>query len=136
MIENFPHDSIPDGAVFAPHHAYIGLLLALLAVALVWDDAAGAEPWVGAAALLAASFAFGLVWPFYDVTGATMALATVAVAGASAFSPFWTSYPWIGPRGVLLLGALIALDDVAEHAFGIPTPLDWLWANHLVQHIS
>lgn len=136
MMENFPHQSVPDGAVFAPHHAYIGLLLALLALALVWDDATGAEPWVGAAALLAASFAFALVWPHYDLAGALLALAAVVVAGASAFSPFWTTYPWIGPRGVLLLGALVALDDVVEHAIGVTTPLDWLWKTYLVQHIT
>ncbi len=132
----FPVDSIPDGAVFAPHHTYSGLLLALLAVALVWDDAAGKEPWVGAAALLLASFAFASIWPFYDVTGATLALASVGVAIASTCSPFWASYPWVGPRGVLLFGALVALDDVAEHAFGVQTPLDWLWTTHIAQHIT
>lgn len=127
VLQSFPHDSVPDGAVFAPHHAFIGLLLALLAVALVWDDAPGAEPWVGALALLAASFGFALVWPYYAVSGATLALAGVGVALASTCSPFWQAYPWVGPRGVLLLGAAVALDDVAEHAFGIWTPLDWVW---------
>ncbi len=131
----FPADQVPDGAAFAPHHAYIGLLLALLGIALVWDDAAGAEPWISAAALLLASFAFATVWPFYHAAGALLTLAGVGIALASTCSPFWSLYPWIGPRGVLLVGAIVALDDVAEHAFGTPTPLDWLWANHLVQHI-
>jgi len=133
---NFPHDTIPDGAVFAPHHAYLGILIAVLAVALVWDDAAGAEPWVGAAALLLASFAFALVWPYYDSTGAVLALAGIGIALASTCSPFWTAYPWIGPRGVLLVGAIVALDDVAEHAFGVWTPLDALWKAHIVQHLT
>ncbi|GAB7012040.1 hypothetical protein [Halolamina salina] len=135
MIETFPADRVPDGAVFGPHHAYLGLLLALLAVALVWDDATGAEPWVGAAALLAASFAFATIWKFYPQTGAALALAGIVIALASTLLPFWSSYPWLGPRGVLLVGAIVALDDVAEHAFGVPTPLDWLWTHHLVQHI-
>lgn len=135
-MSGFPHHSVPDGAVLGPHHVYVGLLLALLAVALVWDDAAGKEPWVGAAAIMLATFAFLTVWPFYPVTGAVLALMGVAVAVASPLVlPFWAGYDWLGPRGVALLGALIALDDAVEHAFGIPTPLDWAWKTHLVQHI-
>jgi hypothetical protein len=131
----FPHDSVPDGAALAPHHVYIGLLLAFLALALVWDDRAGAEPWVGAVGLLAASFAFASIWTWYPTTGAVLSLAGVGIALLAPFLAFWSSYGWIGPRGLLLVGAIVALDDVAEHAFGVPTPLDWLWANHLVQHI-
>jgi hypothetical protein len=131
----FPHESVPDGAVFGPHHLYIGLMLALLALAVVWDDRAGVEPWVGSVGLLAGLFAFAIVWPFYPSTGAILALSGVLVTLASVFLPFWTSYAWLGPRGALLLGTLIALDDVVEHAFGVPTPLDWLWKAHIVQHI-
>lgn len=131
----FPADRVPDGAALAPHHLYVGLLLALLAIAVVWDDAAGSEPWVGAVGLLTASFAFATVWTYYPVSGAVLSLLGVGIALASTVLPFWASYPWVGARGVLLLGAIVALDDVAEHAFGVPTPLDWLWANHIVQHI-
>ena len=135
-VKAFPSDLVPDGAVFGPHHLYIGLLLALLAVAIVWDDAANREPWVGAAALLAAAFSFATVWKFYPVTGALLSIVALLIAVlAPMLLPFWREYALIGPRGVALLGALIALDDVAEHAFGIPTPLDWLWKTHLVQHI-
>ena len=135
IVSGFPHDAVPDGAVLGPHHAHIGVLLALLAVALAWDDVAGKEPWVGAVALLGTSFAFITVWPYYPVTGAALSLAGVVVALASTCSPFWLGTPWIGPRGVLLLGTIVAFDDVAEHAFGIWTPLDWLWTHHIVQHI-
>jgi len=136
MSATFPADTVPDGAALAPHHTYIGLLLALLALALVWDDAAGKEPWLGAAALLAVCFAFASVWPFYDAAGAALSLAGVGIALASTCSPFWQSYAWIGPRGVLLVGAIVALDDVAEHAFGVWTPLDALWKAHIVQHLT
>jgi len=137
MIENFPHDAIPDGAALAPHHAYVGLLLALLAVALVWDDAAGKEPWAVAAGIFVALFAFASIWPYYAATGAVLALFGVAVAVVAPVAlQFWQSYPWIGPRGVALLGALVAVDDVVEHAFGVATPLDWLWQTHIVQYIS
>ena len=134
-MSDFPADAVPDGAVFAPHHVYMGLLLALLAVAIVWDDTAGKEPWVGTVALFLASFAFATVWTYYPETGAVLSLAGVGLAIASTALPFWQSYAWIGPRGLLLLGALVALDDVAEHAFGVWTPLDALWKTHLVQHI-
>lgn len=131
----FPADSVPDGAVLGPHHVYVGLLLALLALAVVWDNRAGVEPWVGAVGLLLATFAFVTVWPFYPVTGAVLALSGVLIVLGSVFLPFWTGYGWLGPRGVLLVGALVALDDAVEHAFGVPTPLDALWTGHLAQHI-
>lgn len=135
MMENYPADAVPDGAVLAPHHVHIGVLLAVLALALVWDDAANKEPWVGLVALLAVSFAFITIWPFYPVTGATFSMAAVLLALVVPFLQFWRSYPWFGARGVLLIGALVALDDVVEHAIGFPTPLDWFWTEHLVQHI-
>jgi hypothetical protein len=78
----FPYESVPDGAVFAPHHLYVGLLVA--------------------------GFSFALVWRFYPVTGA---LGT-------------------------LLGVLVALDDAVSHAFGVWTPLDWVWTVHVAQHIK
>lgn len=94
------------------------------------------EPWVGSVGLLAAVFAFATVWPFYPETGALLSVLGVLVALASVLLPFWSTYPWIGPRGAVLLGALVALDDVAEHAFGVWTPLDWLWGAHIVEHIT
>jgi len=131
-----PAETVPDGAALAPHHAYVGLLLDLLAVALVWDDVAGKEPWVAVVGIGLALFAFASIWPFYDLTGAVLSLLGVAVAVVAPISlQFWQSYPWIGPRGVALLGALVAADDVVEHAFGLATPLDWLWKAHIVQHI-
>ena len=78
----FPAERIPDGAIFAPHHLYVGLLVA--------------------------GFSFALVWRYYPVTGS---------AGT-------------------LLGVLIALDDAVSHAFGIPTPLDWVWTAYLAQFIK
>ena len=133
----FPHESVPDGAALAPHHAYVGLLLALLAVALVWDDAAGKEPWAVAAGIGLALFAFASIWTWYPETGAVLAVLGVAVAVVAPVAlPFWASYPWVGPRGVALLGALVAADDVVEHAFGVATPLDWLWTTHIAQFIN
>lgn len=78
----FPHESVPDGAVFAPHHLYSGVIIAL--------------------------FSFALMWRFYPVFGATGTI----------------------------LGLLIALDDAVSHAFGVPTPIDWLWTVHVAQFIK
>lgn len=48
LPEDFPADREPDGDVMAPHHAYIGLGVAL--------------------------FGFMFVWPYYPETGAVLSL--------------------------------------------------------------
>lgn len=47
-LDQFPAEEEPDGDVFAPHHFYIGMVLAL--------------------------FSFVTVWPYYPVTGAAAVL--------------------------------------------------------------
>jgi hypothetical protein len=51
-----------------------------------------------------AAFGFGSVWRYYPTTGAVM-------------------------TG---LGLLVAADDAIEHIFGVPTPLDTLWARAIL----
>lgn len=46
-----------------------------------------------------ALFAFVCVWPYYPAAGALLTL----------------------------VGMAVGLDDVLSHAFGIWTPLDWVW---------
>lgn len=150
----FPHHAVPDGAVFAPHHLWTGLLLVLLALLVVWDDDPLREPWGLLAALLATGFCFGLTWPYYPRAGAVGSLLGVTVALVSltlwpAFalvarqlelieSPptFWTERrlapAWFGA----VVGTLIAADDVLEHALGWTTPLDWAWKNGGVQLLN
>lgn len=43
-----------------------------------------------------------------------------------AFVSIWDLYPVTG-AGLVLVGLAVAVDDALSHAFGIPTPLDWLW---------
>jgi hypothetical protein len=43
-----------------------------------------------------------------------------------AFVSVWDLYPVTGSL-MVLLGLLIAIDDALSHAFGIWTPLDWIW---------
>lgn len=47
-----------------------------------------------------------------------------------AFFFAWGTYPTVGAT-LSVLGLLIALDDVVNHAFGVPTPLDSLWSRFL-----
>lgn len=57
---SFPAEQIPDGAVVAPHHLYVGLLVA--------------------------GFSFALVWRWYPITGATGTLLGLAIALDDALS--------------------------------------------------
>lgn len=133
-MPTFPYHAVPDGAILAPHHLYIGAVLALLAAATVWDHKPREDPVAVTAGLLAALFGFLVTWPVWPVTGAALTLAGLAFAlGAVFLAPFWHGrYPWLsgyrpGARSVVLLGILLALDDAVQHAFGWATPLDWFW---------
>jgi len=124
----FPHEVVPDSAIFAPHHAYVGVLVVALAVWVVSDNLPRREPLLAAVGALVALFAFASVWPFYPPVGAAGALAGLTLAAVGVLWPggTWAVYPlrW---RALALLGVAIALDDVIEHAFGVWTPLDALF---------
>jgi len=125
---SFPHEAVPDGAVFGPHHLYVGLLVLLIAVFVVADDYRQREPLVAIVGAVLALFAFATVWPFYSGTGAAGALAgcTLALVGVCWPGGMWAAYPlkW---RLVAFAGVLIAADDAVSHAFGVWTPLDAGW---------
>jgi len=125
LLARFPHESVPDGAVFGPHHLYVGVIVLGFAVWVVSDNYPRREPLLAAAGALLALFAFATVWPYYHGTGAALALAGLLVALIGVLWPggVWTAYPlrW---RLVAFLGVSIAADDIVEHAFGIWTPLD------------
>jgi len=71
----FPHEAVPDGAAFAPHHYIYGLLLVTALVAVVWDNFPDREPLLVALGAGAGLFGFLLVWPWYPVAGASLSLA-------------------------------------------------------------
>jgi hypothetical protein len=136
-MSGFPSDTIPDGAPFGPHHIYLGALVALLVVWIVSDDRGDREAWLVGAALLAALFGFALTWQYYPPVGAAITLAGLTTAVVAALvRPYWAGYAWVGHRGVLLVGLLVALDDALEHAFGWPMPLDLLWKRWLFDFVS
>jgi hypothetical protein len=125
---SFPHESVPDGVIGAPHHLYVGLLVLLFAVFVVADDYRQREPLVAIVGAVLALFAFATVWPFYHVTGALLTLAGLLVVLIGILWPggMWSGYPlkW---RLVAFAGVLIAADDAVSHAFGVWTPLDAGW---------
>lgn len=121
----FPSESVPDGAVFGPHHLYVGLAVVALVVWVVADDYRHREPLLVAVGAVTAVFGFALTWPYYPAVGALLSLTGLSVALIGLLLPggIWTSYHWLA-RGSALAGVAIAADDVLEHALGLWTPLD------------
>lgn len=125
----FPVDQVPDGAPFAPHHLYVGLIVLLLGMASAWDDQQ-ADPLLTAFGVALSLFSFALVWPFYGAVGAMGTLLGLALVGIGIVR----ERVFFGRKqmALALTGLAIAADDVLEHAFGIPTPLDVLFETVLL----
>ncbi|WP_254279208.1 hypothetical protein [Haloarcula marina] len=124
---SFPYHLAPDGNAALPHHYYIGMGLAALLAAIVWDDHPKREPVAVMLAAVGGCFAFGSIWPRYPTVGATLALVANLTVVLAPFRPAWWSlWPRRYQVGVVLLG-LLAADDVVQHALGWPMPIDWLW---------
>ena len=135
ILRSFPHEAVPDGHIGAPHHLYIGVGLALLFVGSAWDDQDRDPLWT-ALTLLIAVFAFGMIWPFYPIVGAVGVLMALCgtVLAVWLDRAVWQAHPRL--LAGMALGWLIALDDAVEHAFGVPTPLDWLFAEWIYPYIT
>ncbi|SFH07881.1 hypothetical protein SAMN04488063_0116 [Halopelagius inordinatus] len=121
----WPAEAVPDGTVLAPHHATLGLLAALVALLIVWDDDPDREPVGAFAGVLVALVGFLLVWPAHPVVGAVLTHAGAVVALVALLRPGFGFA--LGPRVVATVSVLVALDDVVEHAWAVPTPLDSGW---------
>jgi len=126
---SFPHEAVPDSAIFGPHHLYVGVLVVLAVVWVVSDNYPHREPLLAAVGALVALFAFATVWPYYPPVGALGALAGLTLAAVGILWPggIWGAYP-LRARGLAVVGVAVALDDVIEHAFPVATPLDVLFA--------
>jgi len=128
----WPVDVIPDATVLAPHHYYIGPLVALFVILHVADDKPDKEPSFTILGVLVALFGF-LTWQWHPIAGATLSHIGALILGISVFLPFMQQYNWQGHRGLLFIGWLVMMDDLIEHAWGIATPLDSiLWADVIV----
>lgn len=159
MIESFPYEAVPDGVVFAAHHFHYALIAGFLVALWIADDYPKREPKAVLAGILFSEFAFCFVWPFYPVTGASLsilflAVATVSVTHGVAYlaverlarrfprlerlvdgwtRPYWALFPW--QAVVVFICLLFAWDDLLNHAFGIPTPLDSIWNVYIYEHV-
>ncbi|MFC5366042.1 hypothetical protein [Salinirubrum litoreum] len=120
----FPAETLPDGALFGPHHFLYPLYAMLFLAARKWDLHPRKEPVLVVASALLALFAWAHVWKYYPVFGATMALA--GVCGTILGGLLTWRYGRRFQIAVVGLG-LAALDDAVSHAFGVWTPLDHLW---------
>lgn len=130
----FPYESVPDGAVLAPHHFY-AVLFGLLFCAVVWDDYPHREPLITSLCLLTGFLSFLLIWPWYPVIGASVTLVSLVVAVIPLFTrDLWSKYP-LKYRIAVALCIVIALDDAVEHAFPVGTPLDMFWKTYMLQHM-
>jgi len=138
----FPAEAVPDGALLAPHHFIYGCWTALLTLSILWNDLKRREPIVVATLIFIALFGWYHVWKWYPVTGAMMALvAPIAAILWILFGRFyleeltvWDEYPIILSLAVIFW-LLVALDDVVSHAFGVSTPLDFIWNEFIHQYV-
>ena len=138
----FPYHEVPDGAVIAPHHYIYGLLLVAMMLAVVWDNYDDREPLIAAFGVVTGLFGFIFTWPWYPKGGAIMSVAApvIIILAVSlgwlglSVGDTWDDYP-VRWRIGTLLGSLIALDDVLEHAFGWPMPLDSTWSTYLYDKV-
>lgn len=136
MFGRFPYEAEPDGAVFGPHHFYLGVILVLLVCWMIYDTESETGPWGVAGLTLLSVFAFSLTWPYYPVVGALGVLVLLGTATAiSVVRPLWWRYGLLA-RSALLLGLLVALDDALNHALGWRTPLDVLWIEYLHPYVA
>lgn len=139
----FPYHEVPDDAVMAPHHYIYGLIIVAVMLAVVWDDYRQREPLLAAFGMLTGLFGFIFVWPWYHSAGAILSIlgpiVTILAVGLGwlglSVGDTWDNYPVRWRVGVIL-GSLIAMDDVIEHAFGWPTPLDYVWKNYLLEDVT
>ena len=136
MFESFPAEAEPDGAVFGPHHFYLGVLLILLVCWMVYDADTDSRPWAVVGLTLLAVFAFSLTWPYYPAVGAFGLLVVLGVATAVAIvRPYWWRIG-LGARAALFVGLFTAWDDALSHALGWWTPLDAVWGRYLYPYVS
>lgn len=145
----WPVERVPDAATWAGHHWYIGLGLATLAAWHVADNHPFREPTWTVAGSVTGFIAF-MLWTHHPIAGAVMSHVGLGMILLELLSPigFWSRYNWarvywldvelplvgwrlglpywLRYRGWALIGAYIAADDLASHAWGVWTVLDGL----------
>jgi hypothetical protein len=128
LPDNFPAEQVPDGAIFAPHHSYIGVMVVLFVCWLVADDFRDREPMYVAALTIWALFSFGMIWPYYPGIGAAFSLLCplLAVGALLVRRGYWSDIEVVF-QVLVLVGLLLALDDVVSHVLAVSTPVDYVF---------
>lgn len=135
----FPAETVPDGSVAWPHHYALGLYLVALAALVALNDTRTTDPLAVLAGAGIGLFSWFHLWGTgYPVAGALASILGVVVVGLAVVRS--VSLPVIGIQIggfrsrygrdhaiVVLVGLVVAFDDWVSHAFGIWTPLDWIW---------
>lgn len=128
----FPYHDFSTLAVLTSHHFTYFTLAALLVCAWVHDGWKGedpTDPYFVEFGCLFALFSFLFVWGGNKpALGAifTMVCLVVATFGVVFRDVWWTTY-YPRPLLAVLVCLAAAWDDVLQHAFGWPMPLDWAW---------
>jgi len=130
----FPHEAVPDGTILGPHHLYIGVAVVAVVAMTVWDDDRRDPLLVVSGIIVSSVFGFALSWPHYPVVGALLTLTGLAASTLALARPYWREYRF---RAVAVaVGLAVAWDDAVSHAFGVWTPLDWIWIHHIYPYMA
>jgi len=133
------HETVPDGSVFHPHHFTYAAIATLLVALRHWDDEPDKEPIGVVFGVTMSLFGWFFMWSEFarrPEAGATVVLLglTVALISLTVRSVWRGVYP-TSSRLAAFTTLLIASDDVLNHAFGVATPLDWLWTAYFVDAV-
>lgn len=126
VVESFSAPPVPDGNIWFPHHFVIGAWGALFVSWLLPTD--GGKPWLMVGGLLVSLFGWYHAWSHYPVMGALLVLVGLTVATVALRQPCWVDGTDRKFRLLAVFFILVAWDDAISHTFGMPTPLDLVWA--------
>lgn len=125
-----PIEAIPDKAIFAPHHFYIGFFIIYTGVKRVWDNYPRKEPMFAFIGAIVSLFGFSLTWKYYPFVGVILCFVGLLLVIIGILRTWFNeSHKYPKSYYILLsIGILIMVDDLVSHGFGIATPLDtWVW---------
>lgn len=133
MVMEFPADVTPGGNVWLSHHFVYAAWGALFVAWLIARD--GEKPWAVVGGLLVALFGWYHMWPTgKPYLGTTVVMVGLLVASAGVtVNDIWEAEEVQRFRLVVGVLLVVAWDDIFEHAFGVWTPLDWLWTTYILQ---
>lgn len=135
---SFPHEAIPDGSVWWPHHYLYSSFAAMLIAFRHWDDKPEVEPMGVVGGIATSLFGWFFLWGMQRPRwGAVLTMVGLLIATVSAIGrKQWREDHPTTSRVAILGGLGLAWDDVINHAFGVATPGDSAWKSYLHEHIG